>query len=110
MSFSGSTVSGAGSTNRDLLNNNVGRKFGKKAKTRDQLAKAIKDGLQKGQLITIPDHQRRFAGAGLHDLDPIWPIVVLKESASGRNEIFCDVSKSEVFDREEFVKRIRANL
>lgn len=107
-SLSGSGRRAAGSDNMDLWNNAIGRQLGSEAESRDGLAKKIEEALVSGTLITTPNDPRRYEGANKRELDPLWPVVVLKESNSGRNEIFCDLISKKVFDREEFVQQIRA--
>ena len=94
------------SKNMDYWNNEVGRKYGKKAKSREELAELLKKALEAGELIISLDDPRKFGEETSFKVDPNKPIVVLKENETGRNELFCDLSNGDIFDREGFVASI----
>ena len=94
------------SKNMDYWNNEVGRKYGKKAKSREELAELLKKALEAGELIISLDDPRKFGEKTSYKVDPNKPIVVLKENETGRNELFCDFSNGDIFDREGFVAAI----
>jgi hypothetical protein len=97
-----------GDENMDFWNNAVGRKFAKEHETNKALARAIKEALDKGQLITSPDGERQYEGTERQKSKS--SVVVLKESKSGANEIFFDLLKSAMMTRNEFIAEIEAGL
>jgi hypothetical protein len=92
--------------NMDYWNNEVGRKYGKKAKLKQELAELLHKALKNGELIVSLDDPRKFGGETSFQIDSNKPVIVLKESETGRNELFCDLSNGNVFDRESFVASI----
>ena len=94
--------------NMDLWNNSVGRKHGKKSKTREELADFIKKALEKGELIINPNDPREYKGLRHFDYDPKKPVKVIQESESGRNQYFLDFSTGDILDRETFVTAIES--
>jgi hypothetical protein len=90
----------------DLWNNSIGRKYGKQTKTKKALADALKKALKNGELITAPDDPRKYDGKTSFQVDAEKPIIVLHENETGRNELFLDLLKGEIMDREEFVYSI----
>lgn len=95
------------SRNMDLWNNKVGRKYGKKSKTRLELFKYLIEALKKGELIIRLDDPRKFSDeAKLHRDLSGW-VIVLKESESGENLVFFDVEKKEMLSKDEFVAKIK---
>ena len=95
------------SSNMDLWNNQVGRKYGKKSKTRIELFKYLIEALKKGELITRLDDSRRFSGEIKLNHDLLERVIVLKESESGENLIFFDVGKKQMLSKDEFVAKIK---
>lgn len=91
----------------DLWNNAVGRKYGKVAENRDELAKKLQEALEKGELITDPDDPRKYRGNESSQIDINKPVAVIQESKTGRNKYFLDLVKLTVFSREEFVSEIK---
>lgn len=92
--------------NMDYWNNEVGRKYGKKTKSRQELIELLHRALENGELIISLDDPRKFGEKTSFKVDPNKPIVVLKENETGRNELFCDLSNGDIFDREGFVAAI----
>lgn len=94
------------SKNMDYWNNEIGRKYGKQAKSRNELAELLKKALKNDELIISLDDPRKFGEGTSFQIDPEKPVIVLKENETGRNELFCDSSNGNVFDRESFVVAI----
>jgi len=92
--------------NMDKWNNEVGRKYGKNTKSREDLAKLLQKALENGELIISLDDPRKFGGETSFQFDSNKPVIVLKETETGRNELFCDLSNGNIFDREGFVVAI----
>jgi len=92
--------------NMDYWNNDVGRKYGKKAKSRQELIELLHRALENGELIISLNDSRKFGEETSFQFDSTKPIIVLKETETGRNELFCDVSNGNIFDREGFVASI----
>lgn len=96
--------------NMDLWNNSIGRKYGKESKSRNELLKKIHDALKKGELINHPNDPREYKGARLYSPDSSSQILVLKENASGRNELFFDLKNQKVMSTDEFIIAIQSGL
>ena len=94
--------------NMDLWNNAVGRKYGKLAKTREELAVFIKKSLENNQLIIDPHDEREYKELRHFDYDPEKPVKVIQESESGCNQYFLDFSTGDILDREAFVTAIES--
>ncbi len=94
--------------NMDLWNNAVGRKYGKLAKTREELAGFIKKSLENNELIIDPHDERKYKELRHFDYDPKKPVKVIQESESGRNQYFLDFSTGDILDRETFVTAIES--
>jgi len=92
--------------NMDLWNNSIGRKYGKQTKTKKALADTLKKALENGELITTPNDSRKYDGETSFQVDTEKPIIVLHEKETGRNELFLDLLKGEIMDREKFVYSI----
>ncbi len=97
------------STNMDLWNNAVGRKYGKKAKTRKELFKNLLKALKKGELIIDPDTDtRKYVGASEISGDMAGVVIVLDENKNGKNRIFFDLKKNQLMKKSEFVALIKS--
>ncbi|MFC1752858.1 DUF6973 domain-containing protein [Thermoproteota archaeon] len=96
------------SQNMDYWNNAVGRKYGKKVKTREKLYKLIQKALENGELIIHPSDPRKYKGSSDSKIDTQKSVVVLKELETGRNELFLDLNNGSIMDRETFVNLIKA--
>lgn len=94
--------------NMDLWNNEVGRKYGAKAKDRKELLVKIHKALKRGELIEHPSDKRNFKGSQANPQAGSKTVVVLSEDKDGRNELFYDVAKRFVLTRLEFVAEIRS--
>jgi hypothetical protein len=79
-----STSYSSNSKNMDLWNNSVGRKYGKKTKSRLKLFKLLIKALKRGELIISPDEDpRKFTGK-VFDLNSLKDkVIVIKESKKG---------------------------
>ena len=94
--------------NMDLWNNSIGRKYGKKSKTREELFNKLLKALKNGELIIDLKDPRKYSEkpnsekAKLKDR-----VIVLKESESGENTLFLDTRKLLIFSRENFVAKIK---
>ena len=97
-----------GSLNMDLWNNGIGRKYGRKVKNRKELLEIIHEALKNKELIVDPKDNRKYEGKASNSLNKSKPVIVLKESEKGRNEVFFDLIKNTVLSREEFVASIES--
>lgn len=94
--------------NMDLWNNRVGRKYGKKTSGRKTLLKLIHQALKRGELIVDLKDSREYAGRRTPPRRMAKPIVTVKKSESGRNEIYYDLLRCVTLTRVELVNLIRA--
>ncbi|MBL7687053.1 MAG: hypothetical protein JNJ49_03390 [Bdellovibrionaceae bacterium] len=97
-----------GSTNMDLWNNRVGRKYGTRTRGRKTLLKLIHQALKRGELIIDPKDSRKFSGVKIVPKRIAKPIIALEKSKTGRNETYFDLLNKIVLTREEFIALIRA--
>ena len=102
----GSSPNSEKQRNMDLWNNSIGRKYAKKAKSREDLAELLKQALENGELIISPNDTRQYKGQTNFQVDSKKPIIVLKETVTGRNELFMDALNGTIFDRNSFVDAI----
>lgn len=93
--------------NMDLWNNEVGRKYGEKAKTKEKLAKMLHDALNNGELIIDLSDTRKYKGKTSYTIDSEKPVIVLEEKKSGRNEKFVDLITGNIMTSEFFVEQIK---
>ena len=109
--FPGGSLSSANalnSTNMHLWNNSIGRKYGKKTKSRKDLFKVLMKALKKGELIIDPDtDKRKYLGASEIKGDISRMVIVLEENKKGKNRIFYDLNKKLVMKKGEFVTFIK---
>lgn len=92
------------SENMDLWNNAVGRKYGKKSKSREQLFKFLLDALNCGELIITPDDVRKYKGEKYLKRKPKSLVIKIKENKTGANVLFYDVSQKIVMTKEEIYR------
>ena len=92
--------------NMDDWNNAVGRKYGSKAKSREEIFKLIQQALKPGELIIKLDDPRQYSGPATKPINKSKPVIVLKEGEKGRNELFYDQVRDKVLTREDFVTLI----
>ena len=97
------------SKNMDYWNNDVGRKKGENFNgTKEALLKRIHEALKNGELIINPKDPRKHGKDLSYIPDSTKPIIVVKESKTGRNELFIDTVKGNVMDRDSFVSLIQS--
>ena len=102
-----STSYSSESKNMDLWNNAVGRKYGKKTRSRLKLFKFLIKALEKGELITNPDKDPRKFKGRVFNLNSLQDkVIVIKESKKGKNLKYFDFKKMQILSREEFVSEI----
>jgi len=103
-----SSTNSTNSTNMDLWNNAIGRKYGKKSKTRKELFKNLMKALKNGELIIDPESDtRRYLGATEIKEVLTGMIIVLDESKKGKNRIFYDCFLKKIMSKAEFVISIK---
>lgn len=96
------------SLNMDLWNNAVGREYGKKAKDRSELLRAIHKALNKDELIIKLEDPRQYTGEKKEPVNATKPVIVLIEGENGRNELFFDLVRRKTLTLEGFVAQIEA--
>jgi hypothetical protein len=94
--------------NMDFWNNAVGRKYGKKAKTRKAFLNMIQKALKNGELIINLNDPRKYDGDIGFNNDPDKPIIVVREGEAGRNELFVDTISGIILDRVSFLEKIES--
>ena len=105
----GNNSAGDGSDkNMDFWNNSIGRKYGKIAKTKEELLKLLHKALKNGELIITPSDTRKYEGKTSFNFDPNKPVIVVEEKSTGRNEMFLDLAEGIIMNREEFTNQIQA--
>lgn len=92
--------------NMDIWNNEIGRKLAKQNKSKQALAAAIQNALNKGHLIVNPSDTRTYKGAVRPRPDEQHSVITIEKSASGSNELFFDFANSKVMTRSEFIDAI----
>lgn len=104
-SFSSSNTEN--STNMDLWNNEVGRKYGKKTKSRKDLFKRLMKALKNDELIIHPEDKRKYLGNKEVKRHISGVVIVLDENKNGKNRIFYDLEKKEIMKKNEFTNFIK---
>ena len=94
--------------NMDLWNNHVGREYGKKAKDKQELLKSLHRALKNGELIIDLNDPRKYTGQKGNPISKSRPVIVLLENEKGRNDVFYDTIKNQVYLRDEFIAKIQA--
>jgi len=92
--------------NMDLWNNAVGRKHGSKTKKGKTLLKALHKALKSGEMIINLRDGRIYRPSHSNNIKPNKSVVVLKQSESGRNELFYDLATHKSMTRHQFVSAI----
>ena len=95
------------SMNMDLWNNAVGRRYGKRCKSRTALFERIKKALEDGELILHPSDKRNYTGLPLLGSAQSGSVIVLQQEKRGKNILFFDVCQKRILSRHEFVTQIR---
>lgn len=106
--FGASSPTGGKQKNMDLWNNRVGRKYGLKTKSRDELFFKLLEALKNSELIIDPNDPRKYEDNLTSKVDHDFPVVVAKESETGENLFFYDFTKNTFMDKAEFVTMIKA--
>lgn len=94
-------------TNMDLWNNAIGRKYGKKSKTKDELFKKLIQSLKDGELIIDLNDKRKYKGAKFFKNKPKGLIIAIEESAAGENLTFYDLDNKRTLSKSEFISSIK---
>lgn len=76
------------SENMDLWNNALGRKYGKKAKSRDELFEFLLKALKYNELIIDPDDDRKYEGDSFIKRIPKSMVIKIQENKTGANILF----------------------
>ena len=92
--------------NMDLWNNNVGREYSVHAKNREELAQSLKIALKNGELIISLDDPRKYTRPKLL-IDLERSVIMIKQKASGLNEMFYDFIKEKMMSLDEFIEEIK---
>ena len=95
-------------TNMDYWNNQIGRKYGKKSKSRKELFQYLLKAIKNGELIIDLKDPRKFKGKISLKKERNGLVIVLKESDTGENLVFLDMEKKLMFSKVEFVKKIKS--
>jgi hypothetical protein len=98
------------SENMDLWNNNVGRSYGKKTKTWDDLYLKLMKALKANELIIDLKDNRKYKGEKSIKRLPKSFVIKIKENKTGANTDFFDVRKKVVLSKSEFIEAIRNGL
>jgi hypothetical protein len=95
------------SINMDLWNNAVGRRYGKRCKSRKSLFERILKALDEGELILHPSDKRDYKGHSFLGSAQPGSVIVLQQERQGKNILFFDLYLKRVLSRHEFVSLIR---
>jgi len=95
----GSQNNAAKAKNMDYWNNAVGRKYGQKTSSREELAEMLHEELDNGGMIIDFNDQRKYDGDMSFYIDPEKPVVVLNEKETGCNELFADLVSGNIMTR-----------
>ena len=100
--------SAEGSENMDLWNNHIGRIYGKKVKSRQELFEKLVEAMKAGELILTPEDERKYKGDKFIKRMPKSFVIKIKENKTGANVEFLDVNNKIIMSKEEFIQRINA--
>lgn len=95
------------SENMDLWNNAVGRSYGKKTKTWNDLYLKLMKALKDNELIIDLKDTRNYKGEKSIKRMPKSFVIKIKENKTGANTEFLDVRKKVVMTKTDFIKAIR---
>jgi hypothetical protein len=98
------------SENMDFWNNSVGRFYGKKAKSWDDLYSKLMNALKSNELIIDLNDTRKYKGDKRIKRIPKTFVIKIKENKTGANTEFLDIRKKVVMTREEFINAIKNGL
>lgn len=93
--------------NMDLWNNSVGRSYGKKAKRGKELFDLLLKALKNGELILDLKDPRKYKGEKSIKRRPMSLMITIQETKSGANIQYYDVSKKQIFTKDEFLALIK---
>ncbi len=96
------------SENMDLWNNAVGRSYGKKTKTWNDLYLKLMNALKANKLIIDLKDTRRYKGEKSIKRMPKSFVIKIKENKTGANTEFLDVRRKVVMSKTDFIIAIRA--
>ena len=96
------------SENMDLWNSAVGRKYGKKSKTRKELFDSLLKALKDGELIIDLKDLRRYKGERSINRLPKSFVIKVKENKNGANIEFFDFRNKRMMTKEQFIESIKA--
>ncbi len=105
-----STNSSDEAKNMDYWNNSIGRKYGKRTKSRTKLLELIHRALNNGELIIELKDKRKYPGDMTYIINPNKPVIAVQKSKTNRNEIFLDLSKKMLLTRDNFVAQIQKGV
>lgn len=91
----------------DLWNNAVGRFYGKKVKTWNDLYLKLMQALEVQELIIGLKDSRKYKGGKSIKRMPKNFVIKIKESKTGANTEFLDVRKKVVMSKTDFIAAIR---
>jgi hypothetical protein len=97
----------ASSENMDLWNNDIGRSYGKKVKTWDELYLELMKALKTNELIIDLADSRKYKGEKKIKRMPKSFVIKIKENKTGANTEFLDVRKKVVMTKADFIVAIR---
>ena len=95
------------SENMDLWNNAVGRSYGMKTKTWDDLYLKLMKVLKANELIIDLKDTRKYKGEKSIKRMPKFFVIKIKENKTGANTEFLDVRKKVVMSKTDFIEAIR---
>ena len=95
------------SENMDLWNNAVGRSYGKKTKTWDDLYLKLMKVLKANELIIDLKDTRKYKGEKSIKRMPKSFVIKIKENKTGANTDFLDVRKKVIMSKSDFIAAIR---
>lgn len=105
--FSDSSSMHPNSENMDLFNNSVGRKYGKEAKSRDELFKLLHSALKGGELILSPEDERKYKGKKYIRRIPKSMVIKIEENKTGANIMFYDINLKVLLNKRDFLSQIK---
>jgi hypothetical protein len=95
------------SENMDFWNNAVGRSYGKKTKTWNDLYLKLMKALKANELIIDLKDTRKYKGEKSIKRMPKSFVIKIKENKTGANTEFLDVRKKVAMSKSDFINAIR---
>ena len=93
--------------NMDLWNNAIGRKYGRKARSRTELFDLLIKALKNNELIIYPDDDRKYKGDSFIKRIPKSMVIKIQENTTGANILFYAFNKKIVMTKDEFLVEIK---